>query len=131
MMYNFLGYMLLNVKAYIMDTVENLAFKVPFWNVDLPENPWDIDDDDSENLDILCDMVRNQYLKHLRQTLFDNLDVGPKSYQQQNSLKIQKCVDFCITQMEKQALRRCMVAKIYREGMTSMVCFFVLFIRFK
>lgn len=115
--------MSLIVESNKMDPFENLSSKVPFWKVDLPKSPWDFDED-SENL--LCDLVRNQYLKRLRQTLFDNLDVGPKGFQKSNLFKIQQCVDICMVEMEKQALRRCMVAHIYREAMTNMVI--VLFI---
>lgn len=105
-----------------MDSYENLVSKVQFWNVNLPESPFDIDED-SEDLDLLCEMVRNQYLKRLRQTLIDNLDVT-EDYQKKYPCTIQQCVDTCMTEMEKQALRRCMVASIYREAMSSMVCSF-------
>lgn len=95
--------------------------KVPVWNVDLPESPWDVNGD-TENLDVLCELVRNQYLKRLRQTLFDNLDVS-KGYQKEH-LRIEQCVDICVAEMEKEALKRCMMASIYRESMSSMVSFF-------
>jgi len=104
-----------------MNLFDNLPSKVPFWNVDLPKSPWDMDEDLEENLDVLCELVRNQYLKRLRQTLLDNLDVS-KSLQKKHLYHIEECVDVCIAEMEKQALRRCMMASIYRECMSNMVC---------
>lgn len=114
--------MTLHIESNKMDSYENLSSKVQLWNVNLPESPFDIDED-SEDLDLLCEMVRNQYLKRLRQTLIDNLDVT-EDYQKKLPYKIQQCIDTCMAEMEKQALRRCMVASIYRESMSNMVCSF-------
>lgn len=108
------------VSKNMMNSFENLLSKVPFWNVDLPKNPLDVDED-SEELDVLCELVRNQYLKRLRQTLLNNLD-NIKCYQNIPFYQIQQCVDICMAEMEKQALRRCMIASIYRECMSNMVC---------
>lgn len=109
-------------KSNVMNSFENLSSKVQFWNVNLPKSPLDINED-SEDYDLLCELVRNQYLKRLRQTLIDNLNVT-EEYQKEHPSCVQQCVDVCMAEMEKQALRRCMVASIYREGMSNMVCFF-------
>lgn len=110
------------VSNNMMNSFENLISKVPFWNVDLPKNLLNIDED-SEELDVLCELVRNQYLKRLRQTLLNNLDYV-KCYQNIPFNQIQQCVGICMAEMEKQALRRCMIASIYRESMSNMVCNF-------
>lgn len=116
--------MAIKVEPNIMNSCENLTSKVSFWNIDLPKSPWDMDDD-SDDLDVLCELVRNQYLKRLRQTLLDNLDVV-EDYQKQHLNKIEDCVNICMAEMEKQALRRCMMASIYREAMSRMVCVILL-----
>lgn len=105
-----------------MNSFENLLSKVSFWNVDLPKNPLNVDEDSGES-DVLCELVRNQYLKRLHQTLLKNLD-NTKCYQNISFDQILQCVDICIAKMEKQALRRCMIASIYRESMSNMVCSF-------
>lgn len=81
-------------------------------------------DDDSEECVVLWELVRSRYMKRLNQTLLDNLDVT-KGYQKQHLNKIDEAVDLCMVQMEKRALRDCMVARIYREEMTKMVCYFL------
>lgn len=107
---------------------ENLSSKVLSWDINLPQSPWDFSEDseDSEDLNVLCELVRNQYLKHLRQTLLDNLNVA-EVYQQSNHCQAQQYVDICMAEMEKLALRKCMVARLYREGMSKMVCYLKLF----
>ncbi|XP_025194570.1 uncharacterized protein LOC112594137 [Melanaphis sacchari] len=111
--------MALNVESNIFGSFENISSKVPFWNIDLPKSPWDVDDD-LEDLDVLCELVRTQYLKHLHQTLLNNLDVT-KSYKNKPLNQIQHCVDICMAELEKQALRRCMIASIYRKSMTNLI----------
>jgi len=113
--------MALNIESAI-SSFENLSSKNPFWKIDLPKSPWDLDDD-VEDLDVLCEFVRNQYLKRLHQTLLNNLDVT-SDYKKKPLYQIQHCVDLCMAELEKQALRRCMIASIYREGMTNLVCFY-------
>lgn len=108
----------------IINSFENLSSKLPLWNIDLPKSLLDMDEDLQE-LDVLCELVRNQYLKRLRQTLLNNLD-DTKCYQNLPLYQIQKCVDLCMNEMEKQALRRCMIASIYRESMSNMVCYVLL-----
>jgi len=115
--------MTLNGESYKLNSFENLSSKVQFWKIDLPENLLNIEEEDSEDLDLLCELVRNQYLKRLRQTLLDNLNIT-RGYQKTDLYHVQKCVDICLAEMEKQALRRCMVASIYRESMFNMVCCF-------
>lgn len=110
----------LNVKSHLVNSHENMSSNVSFWNIDLPKSPLDMDED-LEDLNLLSELVRNQYLKHLRQTLLDNLDVT-KGYQKKHLYQIQQSIDICMAEMEKQALRRCMIASIYREGMSKMVC---------
>lgn len=126
----FLGKMTLNDECDKLNSFENLSSKVQFWKLDLPESLLDIDEEDTEELDLLCELVRNHYLKRLRQTLLDNLD-ATESYQKTHLRHIQQCVDICMAEMEKQALRRCMIASIYREGMSNMVCFLstILFVK--
>lgn len=114
-----LGIMDLNVESLVMNSNENMSLNVPFWNVDLPKSPWDMDED-LEDLNLLSELVRNQYLKRLRQTLLDNLDIT-EGYQKKHLYQIQQSIDICMAEMEKQALRRCMIASIYREGMSKMV----------
>jgi len=115
--------MTLNVECNKLNSFENLASKMKFWKVDLPESPLDMDEEASEDLDLLCELVRNHYLKRLRQTLLDNLDVT-EDYQKTHFYHIQQCVDICMAEMEKRALRRCMIASIYRKSMSNMVCSF-------
>lgn len=110
--------MALNVES-VLSTFGNSSYEIPFWNIDLPKSPWDVDDD-LEDLDVLCELVRNQYLKRLHQTLLNNLDVT-SGYKKKPHYQIQHCVDICMAELEKQALRRCMIASIYREGMTNLV----------
>lgn len=110
------------VSNNMMNSFENLLSKESFWNVDLPENLLNVDGD-SKELDVLCELVRNQYLKRLRQTLFNNVD-NNKCYQNIPFDQIQQCIGICVAEMEKQALRRCMIASIYRESMSNMVCYF-------
>ncbi|XP_050428167.1 uncharacterized protein LOC126838091 [Adelges cooleyi] len=112
--------MAVQVESNILDSFMNLTSKNPIWKIELPYSPVDVDDD-PENVDILCEMVRNQYLKHLRQILYDNLDVGPKGYQKECLYQIDQCVETCVTEMEKKALKRCLIASIYRETMSSMI----------
>lgn len=107
-----------------MNTSEDLCAKAPSWILDLPKGPWDMDDE-SEDLDKLCELVRNQYLKHLRQTLLDNLDVSNDGFQKKYIHQIPQSVDKCLFEMEKKALRQCMIASIYREVMFNMVRFCV------
>lgn len=97
-----------------------MSSNMPFWNIDLPKSPLDIDED-LEDLNLLTELVRNQYLKRLRQTLHDNLNVT-EGYQRNHPYQMQQSIDICMAEMEKQALRRCMIASIYREGMSKMVC---------
>lgn len=106
---------------------ENVSSKLSFWDIGFPKSQLELDDDsddDSEELDVLSELVRNQYMKRLHQTLLDNLDVA-KGYQKHHLNKIDQCVDVCMVEMEKQALRQCMVTRIYREAMTKMVCYFL------
>ncbi|XP_001949885.1 uncharacterized protein LOC100169414 [Acyrthosiphon pisum] len=110
--------MALKVES-VLSSFGNSSSKIPFWNIDLPKSPWDVDDD-LEDLDVLCELVRNQYLKRLHQTLLNNLDVT-SSYKKKPLYQIQHCVDICMAELEKQALRRCMIASIYREGMTNLI----------
>lgn len=86
---------------------------------DLPNSPMDMDAD-LEDLESLCQLVRNHYLNRLRQTLLDNVDKCGKLH---DSCIVQY-VDICMAEMEKRALRRCMVASIYRQDMAIMVRFF-------
>lgn len=111
--------MVFDVESNMMSSFENLSSKVPFWDVKLPQSPWDFSED-SKDLDVLCELVRNQYLKRLRQTLLDNLNVS-EEYQKSDLYQTQQYVDLCMAEMEKQALRKCMVATLYREGMSNMV----------
>ncbi|XP_026805059.1 uncharacterized protein LOC113548395 isoform X1 [Rhopalosiphum maidis] len=111
--------MALNFESNVLNSFENISSKVSFWNIDLPKSPWDVDDD-LEDLDVLCELVRNQYLKRLHQTLLNNLNVT-NSYQKKPVNQIQHCIDICMVELEKQALRRCMIASIYREGMTNLI----------
>lgn len=104
-----------------MASIPHLNSKAEFWK--LPENPWDLCDD-FDNLDVLSDMIRDQYLRRLRKTLMDNLNVGPASYRENTFTEIQECVDVCMAEMEQQALRQCMAARIYSQGMKIMVCSF-------
>lgn len=114
----------LYVESNIMNSFENSSSKVSFWDINLPQSPWDFSED-SKDLDLLCELVRNQYLKRLRQTLLDNLNVT-EGYQKSHLCQAQQYVDKCMTEMEKQALRKCMVARLYCEGMSNMVCYFLL-----
>lgn len=115
--------MALNVDSNVFHSFENKSSTVPFCNIDLPKSPWDIDDD-LEDLDtVLCELVRNQYLKRLHETLLNNLDVT-NSYKKKPLNQIQHCVNLCMAELEKQALRQCMIARIYRKGMTNLVCFY-------
>lgn len=114
--------MAINVDSNILSSFENISSKVPFCNIDfnLPKSPLDVDDD-FEDLDtVLCELVRNQYLKRLHETLLNNLDVT-SSYKKKPFNQIQHCVNLCMAELEKQALRRCMIAKMYCKGMTNMI----------
>lgn len=122
--------MKMEVDSSSVDTFMDFASKNPIWKIELPYSPLDVDED-PENVDLLCEMVRNQYLKHLRQTLYDNLDVGPKRYQKDFLFQVDHCVNTCMTEMEKQALRKCLIASIYRKTMTEMVSFAVYCISYK
>lgn len=124
-LYLFLGIMAINVDSNVLHSFENLSSRVQIWNIDLPKHALDIDED-SKNFDVLSELVRNRYLKSLRQTLLNNLDVTT-DYKNNHLYQIQNCIDTCMVEMEKQALRQCMIASIYRESMSNLVCFSVLF----
>ncbi|XP_027853795.2 probable cyclin-dependent serine/threonine-protein kinase DDB_G0292550 isoform X2 [Aphis gossypii] len=114
--------MALNVDSNVLSSFENISSKVPFCNIDfnLPKSPWDIDDDFEGFDTVLCELVRNQYLKRLHETLLNNLDVT-SSYKKKPLNQIQHCINLCMAELEKQALRRCMIARIYRKGMTNLI----------
>lgn len=111
--------MAINFEFENTDLLEDYSSKVLFSIIDLPKSPLDMDAD-LEELDALCQLVRNRYLNRLRKTLLENVDECRK----QHDPRIQQCVNICMAEMEKQALRRCMLASIYRQHMSSMVRFF-------
>ncbi|XP_050532635.1 uncharacterized protein LOC126900755 isoform X2 [Daktulosphaira vitifoliae] len=112
--------MKMEIDSSSVEKFMDFSSKNPVWKIELPYSPIDVDED-PENVDFLCEMVRNQYLKHLRQTLYDNLDVEPKKFQKDCLFQVDHCVNTCMTEMEKQALRRCLIASIYRKNMTKMI----------
>ncbi|VVC41657.1 Hypothetical protein CINCED_3A006817 [Cinara cedri] len=99
-----------------MDSLEDYSSKVLFSVIDLPKSPMDFDSD-FENLDALCQFVRNSYLNYLRKTLMENIN----ECQKQHDPHVLQCVDICMAEMEKIALKRCMLASIYRQDMSSMI----------
>lgn len=113
----FQGKMAVNFESNGMISLDDYCSRVPI--VDLPNSPMDVDTD-SEDLDSLCQLVRNHYLNRLRQTLIDNLDKCGKLHDS----RIVQYVDICMAEMEKRALRRCMIASIYRQDMAITVRFF-------
>lgn len=87
------------------------------WKLSLPATPMDMD---AENVDFgLCELVRDQYLKRLRQTVSQNLCALIEDCNVDS--RINSYIDVCVAEIEKEALRRCMVANLYREGMSRMV----------
>lgn len=90
------------------------------WNLELPATPNDMD---AEIADFgLCDLVREQYLKRLQQTLAHNLGAFIEGCHVDQA-EIDSYIDTCMAEMEKTAIRNCMVAELYRRGMMRMVCF--------
>lgn len=87
------------------------------WKLSLPETPMDMD---AENVDFgLCELVRNQYLKRLRETVSQNLCALIEGCNVDS--RIDNYIDVCVAEIEKDALRKCMVANLYREGMARVV----------
>lgn len=90
------------------------------WNLDLPATPMDMD---PETVGFgLCDLVRGEYLKRLRETLAQNL--GALIQGCHFDQEIDNYIDTCMAEMEKTAIRNCMVADLYRKGMSQMVSFY-------
>jgi hypothetical protein len=90
------------------------------WNLDLPATPMDMD---PEIMGFgLCDMVRGEYLKRLHETLAQNL--GALIQGCHVDQQIESYINTCMAEMEKNAIRNCMVANLYREGMARIVRFF-------
>lgn len=90
------------------------------WNLDLPATPMDMD---LETVGFgLCDLVRGEYLRRLRETLAQNL--GTLIQGCFVDQEIEAYIDTCMAEMEKTAIRNCMVANLYRKGMSRMVSFY-------
>lgn len=108
------------MSVVTMPSFDNLSNIVQFENIDLPKNPLDVDQLWNDQ-DVLCDLVRDQYLRRLRETLVHNLR-NSKCHQHINQQRqLEQCVDLCMVHMEKRALRQCMVASVYCQAMINMV----------
>lgn len=77
-------------------------------------------DMDAEVVDFgLCVMVGSQNLKRLREMVLEKLFVLTKGCSIDS--KIENYIDLYLAEFEKEALRKCMVTNLYREGMSHKV----------
>lgn len=75
-----------------------------------------------------CDMVRGSYLAKLRETLMFNLSGNAMGdCVSTEDATVEMYVEKCLGEMEKNALRKCMVAEIYCEVMRKMVHVFCIY----
>ncbi|XP_025417394.1 uncharacterized protein LOC112688437 [Sipha flava] len=90
------------------------------WNLGLPATPADMS---PENVDYgLNDMVRAGYLAKLRETLMVNIRENTASDRgSAEDGTIEMFVEKCLGEMEKEAIRKCMVAEIYCDAMRKTV----------
>jgi hypothetical protein len=90
------------------------------WDLGLPATPADMS---SENVNYgLSDMVRASYLAKLRETLMSNMRENTASDRgSAEDTMVEMFVEKCLGEMEKDALRKCMVAEIYCEAMRKTV----------
>jgi hypothetical protein len=90
------------------------------WDLGLPATPADMS---PENVNYgLNDMVRASYLAKLRETLMSNIRKNTASDRgSAEDATVEMFVEKCLGEMEKDALRKCMVAEIYCEAMRKTV----------
>jgi hypothetical protein len=95
------------------------------WDLGLPATPVDMS---PENVDYgLSDMVRASYLAKLRETLMSNLRENIASDRgSAGDVMVGMFVEKCLGEMEKDALRKCMVAEIYCKAMRKTVRVYLL-----
>jgi hypothetical protein len=96
------------------------------WDLGLPATPADMS---SENGDYcLSDMVRVGYLTKLRETLMSNIKENTASDRgSAEDGTIEMFVEKCLSEMEKEAIRKCMVAEIYCDAMRKTVREYLLY----
>jgi hypothetical protein len=90
------------------------------WDLGLPATPADMS---PENMDYgLSDMVRAGYLAKLRETLMSNIRENTASDRgSAEDETVEMFVEKCLGDIEKDAIRKCMVAEIYCEVMRKTV----------
>jgi hypothetical protein len=90
------------------------------WDLGLPATPADMS---PENADYgLSNMVRAGYLEKLRETLMANIKANTASDRgSAEDGTIEMFVEKCLGEMEKEAIRKCMVAEIYCDAMRKTV----------
>ncbi|XP_025407463.1 uncharacterized protein LOC112681422 [Sipha flava] len=90
------------------------------WDLGLPATPADMS---PENMDYgLSDMVRAGYLAKLRETLMVNIKENTASDRgSAEDGTIEMFVEKCLGEMEKEAIRKCMVAEIYCDAMRKTI----------